>query len=374
MFKLTAEPRRRPAGRRMLGQSLTEFALALPILLLTLAGLLEVANLLLTYNRALLAAREGARIAAAGATDGTVRQTIQSATLNSLRMEQGQMEVWIVRPMVRTNTSPWSWQDWNASDETCIFPVDTSTGNELCENTAMNVSKTAVMNQIQQITTAQSGQIDGERVTIVAIYYEAQTLLNLPFFSMPGLEDGRIPFWVFAVMRQETVDQTTNQLQAGCSAYPIAINEAVQTTEGVSLALASEGDRLLDIPTGDSGYRFLLWRNGGSGLSVTLLKPGDESLTEYLNPANLTDNQLHRTDSVLIQSNTSGAVTRLNEHKTAGRTLRVILFSAPAAETGNGPGIIVTSFAIVRVDSGWDGSLSALDLQFVRLDFSCGYY
>ena len=61
--------------RSVRGQSIIEFALVLPLLLLVIFGIMEFGRALMTTNVLSAAAREGARVAAVGGTDSlaTVR-------------------------------------------------------------------------------------------------------------------------------------------------------------------------------------------------------------------------------------------------------------------------------------------------------------
>lgn len=65
------------------GQSLTELALLLPILVLILAGALDLARVYDAYVSITNASREGARFAAANPTDSTGIETAVNRELNS---------------------------------------------------------------------------------------------------------------------------------------------------------------------------------------------------------------------------------------------------------------------------------------------------
>ena len=59
-------------GRRERGQSLVEFALVLPVLLLFIFGIVDAGRLIYTYNTVSNAARDGARVAIVNqSTSGT---------------------------------------------------------------------------------------------------------------------------------------------------------------------------------------------------------------------------------------------------------------------------------------------------------------
>lgn len=62
------------------GQSLVEFALVLPLLLLLLLGTIEFGRILGTYLMMVNLSREGARAAAVGESDTVIEERIYSAT------------------------------------------------------------------------------------------------------------------------------------------------------------------------------------------------------------------------------------------------------------------------------------------------------
>src|SRR6187551_1482783 len=96
--------------RKQRGQGLAEFAISLPVLLLVLAGVLEVANLVLLYSHMDLAAREGARFGALGGTDTGVREVFYQNASETLEVEPGTIEVWIVRPVLENSGGSFRWQ------------------------------------------------------------------------------------------------------------------------------------------------------------------------------------------------------------------------------------------------------------------------
>lgn len=78
-----APPRRRNRGER--GQSMVEFALTLPLLVLLLLGLIETGHALNSYLTVLSTARDGARLGAQGLAD--------EADIKSLvQVEMGRLE------------------------------------------------------------------------------------------------------------------------------------------------------------------------------------------------------------------------------------------------------------------------------------------
>lgn len=74
------------------GQSMVEFALVLPIMLLLLLGIMEFGFIFHEYLVVTHAAREGARDASLGATDAEVRTLVLTAAAN---INRGQMLITI---------------------------------------------------------------------------------------------------------------------------------------------------------------------------------------------------------------------------------------------------------------------------------------
>ena len=351
------------------GQSLVEFALALPILLLILAGVLEVGNILTQYNRVQQAAREGARFGAAGGTwDGVKTIVTQSAT-ESLSTDPADMDIWVVRPVIDTSGS-WSWEDW-AGEERHV--LGTFGSNPL----GNGASVAADLQTTSGYTDA--GSVDGERFVIVVVRYQVRTLLNLSFFQIPGEASGRVPVWAYTILRQEVEQTAVAQQAGGCSAYPIAFHqdEISGLSEGDTFTLS-----LADPTTATGQFAFLSWRSStdlASHLNAAMTFPGtslDSSLGyfEWENPST-SDTQLHRGDYVLSNPGTvANAATAIDNHIAKQRAIRVILYSTfPSAADpalGGYSEYLIAGFAIVRIDARSGDNLT---FEFIRLDSSCGF-
>lgn len=83
----------RKQANREKGQSLVEFALLLPILVVIVFGIIEFGQLWMTVNILTGAAREGARVAAVTAPDaGQVRNAVQSV-LNGANINKASISI-----------------------------------------------------------------------------------------------------------------------------------------------------------------------------------------------------------------------------------------------------------------------------------------
>ncbi len=348
------------------GQSLVEFVLVLPILLMIIAAVLEVGNVLTLYNRVQLAAREGARFAAAGGTDASVMEVVRQASEESLTYDPAQMSIWVIRPVILTDgASYWSWKDGSATDwgvpVVCVFGDDCT----------MPIQPSDVLNSFKSFVGGDQSQrrsLDGQRLSIVVVYYKADTILNLPFFRVPGESQGRVPLWAYTVLIQE-IEQTTINLKAGgCSAYPIGIYEDVIP------ANAEEDQRFSNIPRGDTGFQFLSWRGAGtSQLGVAMAYPGNSTspTTGYKNPVDPSDIQMHRGDYVwgAVWDGSWGTTqSAMDDHIAKGRAVRAVIYS----QYDIAPKYLVSNFVIIRI-RGYGANFTTLTFDFVRFDESCGF-
>jgi len=418
MFKgLIASYRHSSAPRRAArGQSFVEFALVMPILLIIVAGVLEVGNTLTIYNRVQLAAREGARFAAAGGAD--VEEIIDQASRESLEMDEDFLTVWVIRPTINaenTDADPepeiWEWENggtmnWGVSED-CIF-------GDLCDaNTPSPVRPKRVLDEVAKAQTQREpAEIDGTTFAVVVVYYEVDTILNLPFWRAESTTaQGRIPVTAFGVMAQEVDTEAIAMLSSGCSAYSLLIEES-------HVLGLDEGDRFTlhvnQLPGNPQDeFAFVGWRfneptpvgNGEPHVNPSYLinqggKPGSFNFPGTINHPLLgfleyddvpeDDTGLHRGDWVLAnEGKPSNASTPLNDHINAERVIRIMLYRyqpgvnpgyyshtyGHPGEPNPGPELWqyrVDNFALVRIIT-WSPSNDTITFEFVRLDESCGY-
>ncbi|HEC23436.1 MAG TPA: pilus assembly protein [Chloroflexi bacterium] len=398
-----------PRRRKERGQSLVEFSLTLPILLLIVAGVLEVSNLLVNYNRLQLAAREAARFGAAGGSDAFIPQIVQDAATQSLDTDPNRLTVWIIRPVVSvvsSNPLDLAWQGADASNpwgvsEDCIYGNDCALGSNLNPGDVLNDLEQIYTDDVDSSATTDISGIDGKRVTIVAVYYETDTVLNLPFFDVGADVNGRVPLRAHAVLMQEVEQETVSRQQSGCTAYPIMLNRQLFYPGGSAL---HENDAFTATrnsePTVD-GFQFVAWHVIPSSgiyewdanyLTISLTYPGnsDDATHGFVNIDDAGDNQMHRGDRV-VKSNweASGSASTIAAHIQSefvdpdptdfipSRTLRLPVYDADASnpEYDSGLGTYlyrIDDFVVVRI-TNVDSNLASIDFEFVRWDTSCGY-
>jgi hypothetical protein len=414
------EPRR--------GQSFVEFALTLPMLLLILAGVLEVGNILTMYNRLQIAVREGARFGAAGGTDEGVREIVSQASEGSLTIAPDQMTIWVVRPVVDTGGSPWQWEGqsggepWGAG-----VSVDCVYGDNCANPPALS---DAVLADLQQVGTgSQEQSIDGSRMVIVMASYRAQTMLNLPFFQIPGEVSGRVPLSAYGVMVQEIEQETVAQLGSGCSSYALAIERqwlnGLEEGDTVDMLVIND---LVHSPFLMDHWGFVAWRYGqetpnyihGQGVHClagshqecgSMWFPGtsladDLGFLEY-NDNPEPDTDMQRGDWVIASRESVAAANQpLIDHMTTERVIRVLVYDHQVDADGSitgvpgtpiNPGVYrhtyghtdnppppafgeelwmyrIDDFALVKIVDFFEGEAhNWVTFEFIRWDNSCGY-
>jgi len=371
------------------GQSLVEFALVLPILLLIVAGILEVGNVLAIYTRLQNAARDGARQAAAGSPDKTIADLV-SGELAGLRESPNQKQIWVIRPVhttagwdndtdtMNTKADP----DWGV-EPVCVYgPVPPCPGGTgatasppLNATTILNNLRTYQGTNSTLVSSSDNGEV---RFVIVAIYYEADTLLNLSFLPLANAQ-GRIPMTVYAFLKQEVSQSAVDALVGGCSAYNIALNASTLTRNNTLQPAAN--DRITFTQFANPyQFEYVIWQPGqsadiaGAGLAV----PGNStSATDGYNSypeESPEDRALNVGDYVLRYSGIpNNANAAISSHISSRRTLRVIVFDSRRDLVGNEgflPGLRISGFAIVRLLSG--STLAQLNVEFLKYETNCG--
>lgn len=370
--------RHRGAKQVKRGQSLVEFALTLPVLLVILAGTVEVGNVLAVYNRVQTAAREGARFGAMGGDNIEVWNVVDQASKQSLVESDDRMMVWVIRPTLHIDSSGvWSWEGAGASPASpwgpesvpplptieCVFPDDCTT----IDAASIPLTANKVLNEMQWANNTYKG-LDGDRFVIAVVSYETDLLLNLPWFTRSG---GRFPMWAYAVMRVEVAEQAIVEKKEGCTAFPLALNfyqlpNLDDTKRGEYIPPKNpDGTYSPDLKINDpaagaaesQGIGYTAWNTDydeGPDLHDNSQICGDMDLPEagcpffngamqwpgnsahlphgYINPLgplSPLDTKMNKTDWVLASkanSLSSQAIAILQEHRDKVRTLPIIVY------------------------------------------------
>ena len=188
LFEFGSSQRKR-RGRKSAGQSLVEFTLLLPILMMLLSGLIEFGFLLNTYLDVIDAAREAARFAA---NDDPTLGSPTDLTPNFWNRAWSNSR----GSLFTASDGRISWTPSNAFDCTVVegdivvsgfgflnnavktrYPVGDSDGASNCGNYQSKLS-TAQINALMDTTS-----VDNSGAVLVEIYYEYEMLLGLPWIT-----------------------------------------------------------------------------------------------------------------------------------------------------------------------------------------------
>ena len=418
-------------GRSRLGQSLTEVALVLPIILLIIAGLVEISNLIVSQSRVDTGARIAVRFGAQGGVDEGIRAVLLQAVTPTLDLNPERWDVYVIRAVVDASGSayvPGSWQMVSVYGLQMTRPL-----------TDINQAavQAEVLNNLQQdsgSTVAANQQLVG-----VMAFHNVESLLGLDVF-LRGLNSVR----AFAVM---SVAPAASALQTnGCNAFPLAIEVGARSLNGAgefpdygtyeypddsddkpnlvnylfaglvpppASMLNASPRYLFVVPfngatagnTAPSAGKFDLvrwdWANAltmATAAQQSLAWPGNTAAS-CTNPAAgdpgwehpvlgcALDSELHAGDPVRVStaaitgSSDNAMKDELAAHVARERTLRVLLFDRtapppPVAALGLGPDDMrkVSGFAIIR-PLGFNlepGDANWILFEFLGLDTSCG--
>jgi hypothetical protein len=175
--------------RKSAGQSLVEFTIMLPILLMLLSGLIEFGFLLNTYLDVIDAAREAARFAANDdPTLGSPSDLTPNFWNRAWRNSRGSL---FTASDGRINWTPTDAFDCTDVEGDMVisafsffnnavnkrYPVGDSDGASNCGNYQSKIS-TAQVNSLMDTTS-----VDNSGAVLVEIYYEYEMLLGLPWIT-----------------------------------------------------------------------------------------------------------------------------------------------------------------------------------------------
>ncbi|MGD8586308.1 MAG: TadE/TadG family type IV pilus assembly protein [Chloroflexota bacterium] len=194
------------------GQSLVEISLLLPIILIILAGMVEVSNLLITQNRTTTAARTAAGFGAANyepANWEEVANDMGQVALNTvtgtLKLSDSLWDIWSIYAIVNN-----SGDGFAQFDARHVF----GTHNVISMDTWTTIESSVQSDMLSELqATGLSSSSDLEVVASVA-YHNIDTILGLPMWRWLGLKTVR----GFTVMRVAERPPNVN-----CSLLPISV-------------------------------------------------------------------------------------------------------------------------------------------------------
>ncbi len=397
---MTAQPT--SIHKRQFGQSLVEVALFLPILVILIAGVVEVSQLVITQNRVSNAARVAARYGANGGEDEGILNTGLNSITQTLVITDTDWDIWVIRGTINDSSDGFS--DWEFSH---VYGIS---------NTVLfsDVNETSIQDEVLDELKTGNPNVAGLRIVGSYMLHDVDSILGLDAFP-PLAKASSVR--ALNVMRVTGVDLDTT---AGCDAFPIAVNEEIRsvTPPGTGANPYPEANEFTypntpptynqftnhvsDIPLTDAqeGYIYKI-RQGAPGtgnfswlvwnilyvsanantLADSLTWPGDSSnypTYGYYEPGDPNDTTLNIDDWV---ASSTGAIsanavqTQMEEHVSRERTLRLIVWDTTNGGTGVNLWYQVKRFAIFRFhgyrsNAGQGGPW--ILAEFIRWDDSCG--
>jgi len=395
--------------RRAFGQSLVEFAVALPILLFIIAGIVEVGNIFIQRNRAALVGRETARYVATGGEDHDAlvisEQTVEQAYGGEIiSFDEEHLNIYVIHATVNEDgdaiiDEPGDCASEDDFCETHIYP--TQEYWDTCAPDCVPLVATSgwdpgdIYERLSEISTGggtetiPAGDLEDLKIVATVVQYNTTTVLNLPIFPQT---DGGIPLNEITIMRQETtIAEAAGSPTDGCSVYPIVISDDVFPP-----GTAQKTQQTLTYGTsGPLHYSYLLWNDDYAdlgkrledslgGVQVPFAKRGvveypathppplantKDPVYGYIDDSEApADTALHKDDPVLRNTNPGGAaaMSMMNDHITDERAIRILEF-----DTFDGTHFNITGVLIVEIVS-LSNITGTMEMEFVREDFSCG--
>lgn len=193
------------------GQSLVETALFLPILIVLLAGLVEVSNLLVTQNRVSTASRVATGFGAANYSGDdwedpdmwadAIAQVAMNNVTETLDLDPVVWDIWVIKATL--NKAGTAYEEWNAQHaygQNHVVSIDEWTARE-----------TQIMDDV---LAALNDSETGLQVVATVAYHDRQSLLGLNAFDVGALTQVR----GLNVMRVDEPARFTS-----CPLVPIAV-------------------------------------------------------------------------------------------------------------------------------------------------------
>lgn len=231
------------------GQSLVETALILPLMVILIAGVVEVSNIMITKNRIETAARAAARFASQGGV--AVEQVALNAVTDTLDLSSGVWNIWLVNgTMNDTGTDFTSWQaDGNETDSIANTPIYGVISTTTAYTDVVRIigdcvrdpdpvdwnspgANKCVRDQVlaelrDDVTGVPSAANNSADVQIVGVYISHDVPSILGLSSLPAFS-GILSVTGFSVMR--TTSESSEDATLGClTAAPIGFDSGVRS-------------------------------------------------------------------------------------------------------------------------------------------------
>ncbi len=417
--------------KREWGQSLVEVALFMPIILIVIAGVVEVSNLLLSSSRVEAAARNAARFGAEGGIDDGMRISALNTVTQTLSMDPATWDMWTIRGKVNsagTGLSEWSFAHVYGQQQTKFYSGVAASDAEIRQE---------VLDHLRQAELGGSNQAAAANIEFVGMFvvHDVPSILGLDTY-IQGMNSVR-GFNVMRLASAPTADAT-----AGCHAYPLIVEEGIRSLGSTGYpfpppnqfqyptgndipTLANFPYNVPDVPftqakpgyvykilngQGSGNFGWLSWNTyinegNGSTLAEAMAYPGMDSIDYgdhndggqrppgyshvvrgFLQVGIPADARLTVGDRVAAgpgSPNSNALRTALNDHINKKRTLRVLVWRYENGGynnggQGNNGWYRITGFALMKIhgyrlnQGGGQGGGSWILAEFVSLDESCG--
>lgn len=413
------------------GQSLVETALFLPIFLVILAGVVEVSQYVITNNRLTSAARASTRFASNGGEDAGMVSILKNSVTNTMSLDEDMWDVFSIRGTL--NDAGDGFSDWdflhiygisNTQYLTPVFQLDEMViQQEILADLKFDQNGDPI-----NTPEALAAELGGLRIVGTYIIHDMQSILNLD--ATPAISS------IYSVREMSVMRISGLNIQptAGCSGFPIALQEGVRSVSppgqgAVPFPDAADfaypaippdynqfvrhiRDAFLDdsaqegtvflfaLDSGTSKFDWLVWNDqiipDDTVLANSMSWPGDTLdytnhgdagnahpaygyvVRGYAEPGNVFDQELHKENIIRatlaqLGSNVGFDVVNLSveENIARGRDLRVILFE-PAGDFGTE--YEVKRFGVFKLHGYGNPSLANewILAEFIRWDDTCG--
>jgi hypothetical protein len=413
------------------GQSLVEVALILPVLLVILAGTVEVSNILITKNRVETAARAAARHASNGGDDSQI--VVLNSVTQTLDLSEGLWDIWTIHAATNSagtgfisGSDGWLVEHVYGLGQTTRY---TDINELLSEACLENCVSTRLLEELQ--TDAQANENTGiaQDLEVVGVFviHDIDSILGLN--ALPAYQ-GLSSVEGFGVMR--SASQSVVDTSQGCAVtFPFGVSNGIRSVDQAfynslipemaypatppsyySFSYHTPNQRLGEATDGDIfRYSFenldaawLRWNQyldpTSSNLAKSLAWPGNSFLYAncstlpssarctgsggpygypvwgFMEVGDTDDRDIHKGDRVAanVGAKLSGVTAQLQDHINNNRALRLPIFAEnfPLQYLSDGtPYYQVQDFGVFRI-RGYSTSNNWILLEFVRMDSSCG--
>ena len=204
--------------RSQFGQSLTEVALTLPIILLIIAGLVEISNLIVSQSKLDAAVRKAVRFGAQGGVEEGMRTSLLQAITPTLDLDPNLWDVYVIRATVNASGNDYVAGTWTFEP---IYGLQNARALGSIDQPTVQAE---ILANLRQQTSDNSLAANFELVGMMA-FHSVDSILGLDNF-LRGFNNVR----AFAVMRVTQV--ATGRVTNGCQAYPIAVEAGARSING----------------------------------------------------------------------------------------------------------------------------------------------